>query len=282
MSENIYQIVINGLKLDSDINIALDKLSTLFKCDREKLRPALTSRRFVAQSGLDYETAERLKDIFENAGCAVEIESELSLDFIQEEDTSPSTEESDAIDYVIKICKICGFNNTSNDKFCQGCGISLTKTEDLLKSQNKLKDNLTNSLSLKKQIIIFIISILTLLYFGNQISKNNTSNKTAKYKNNSQELTHDKSAFRNITIISETQEMLNDIQPTIDTEMDIVYVDTKNKTADKPPLTLLRLKILNLLRQLENLLAPPEMEQEQNQVDTEDLQSNKTKKSENH
>ncbi len=279
MSENIYQIVINGLKIDSDIDVALDKLSTLFKCDREKLRPALTSRRFVAQSGLDYKTAERLKDIFESAGCAVEIDSELSLDFIQEEDTSASTEESDAIDYII-ICKICGFNNTSNDKFCLGCGISLTKTEDLLKTQNKLDDKITNSLSLKKQGIIFIISILTLIYFGNQISNNNTSNKNAKYRNNPKELTHDKSAYRNITIISETQDMLNDIQPTIDTEMNVVYVDPKNKTADKPPLMLLRIKILNLLRQLEDLLAPPEMEQEQNQTYTQDLQSTNPKKPE--
>lgn len=125
---NIYNVTIKGVREGQDIDQVLKTLSTLFKASPETLRPLLLSKNLVAKKSVDFQTAEKYQKAIANAGCVVEIESDLELDNIDYliEDPSKSINATPNVnsneECKSKHCSRCSHENISNAKFCENCG----------------------------------------------------------------------------------------------------------------------------------------------------------------
>ncbi len=75
-----YQVVITGHRDEMDVNLALNNLAVLFKCNPEQIRPLLASKKFIAKRSLELEVAKKYQKAIEDTGCIAIIESELVFD----------------------------------------------------------------------------------------------------------------------------------------------------------------------------------------------------------
>ena len=125
-----YRVVIKGHKDEIDTESVLNNLAVLFKVESEQIRPLLSSKNFIAKHSLELDLAKKYQQALEQAGCLVDLESDLSFEDPAigqvnhyEELLHPTNKFRNVpVENEVTIENSTGVKKSVSDKFCSDCG----------------------------------------------------------------------------------------------------------------------------------------------------------------